>query len=262
MAGIAADLDAEHEELRGLVAPLDAATLETPTPADGWTIRDQISHLSFFDAAALLALTDPDAFEAQKARLLASMESAPPSMDIVWGRELAPPDLLERWATRFHELLGALRGADPKARIPWYGPAMGAVSFTTARLMETWAHGQDIVDALGLARPATSRLRHIAHIGIGARPWSYRVNRRPVPDAPVYVRLLGPDGVTWEWGDPTAPDRVAGAALDFALVVTQRRHLDDTALDVVGPHAGEWMRIAQAFAGPAGPGRSPGQFPS
>jgi uncharacterized protein (TIGR03084 family) len=137
---------------------------------------------------------------------------------------------------------------------------MGAISFTTARLMETWAHGQDIVDALALTRPASRRLRHIAHIGVGARPWSYQVNRLPVPDAPVHVRLVGPDGDTWEWGDATAPDRVCGPALDFALVVTQRRHLDDTALELEGPHATQWMRIAQAFAGPRGPGRSPGQF--
>jgi len=45
------------------------------------------------------------------------------------------------------------------------------------------------------------------------------------------------------------PDRVEGSALDFCLVVTQRRHLDDTKLDVTGDHAREWLQIAQAFAG-------------
>jgi hypothetical protein len=53
---------------------------------------------------------------------------------------------------------------------------------------------------------------------------------------------------------------VTGTALDFCLAVTQRRHLDDTALKVKGPAATEWMSIAQAFAGAPGGGRRPGQF--
>jgi hypothetical protein len=49
--------------------------------------------------------------------------------------------------------------------------------------------------------------------------------------------------------------------MDFCLVVTQRRHPDDTDLAIEGPLAEEWMAIAQAFAGPPGKGRAPGQFP-
>lgn len=41
---------------------------------------------------------------------------------------------------------------------------MSAVSSVTARLMETWAHGQDIADVLGVDRQPTARLRHIAHL--------------------------------------------------------------------------------------------------
>jgi len=259
---IVADLATEHAELDATVAHLDPAGWDTPTPAEGWTVRDQISHLAFFDEAAFFALTDPSAFEAQKAGILAGMRGAGASVDVSWGRELAARELFGQWQVRFGTLVAALGQADPKARIPWYGPAMGAVSFTTARLMETWAHGQDIVDALGVTRRPSARLRHIAHIGIGARPWSYQVHGLPIPDAPVYVRLRAPDGGSWEWGAADAPDRVRASALDFALVVTQRRHLDDTMLEVEGPHAAAWMRIAQAFAGPPGPGRSPGQFVS
>jgi uncharacterized protein (TIGR03084 family) len=140
---------------------------------------------------------------------------------------------------------------------------MGALSFATARLMETWAHGQDVADALGVARPGTPRLRHIAHLGVRTRPFSYTVRGRPVPGADVRVELTPPDGgVPWAWGNPSLTDRVTGPALDFCLVVTQRRHVEDTALAVEGDGAREWLAIAQAFAGaatltPAGRGLRP-----
>ncbi len=137
---------------------------------------------------------------------------------------------------------------------------MGARSFITARLMETWAHGQDIVDALAVVRPATDRLRHVAHIGVAARPFSYVANGRQAPSEPVRVELCGPGGDVWTWGPDDAADRVSGDALDFCLAVTQRRHLDDVSLAIEGAGAAEWMSIAQSFAGPPGPGRRPGQF--
>ena len=61
----------------------------------------------------------------------------------------------------------------------------------------------------------------------------------------------------WTWGPADAADRVSGTALDFCLLVTQRRHRDDLALAVDGEAAQHWMAIAQAFAGPPGPGRRP-----
>jgi uncharacterized protein (TIGR03084 family) len=137
---------------------------------------------------------------------------------------------------------------------------MSAASSVTARLMETWAHGQDIADALGARREPTARLRHVAHLGVAAFGFSFRLNGREAPAAPVRVELAAPGGGTWAWGPGGAPDTVTGPALDFCLAVTQRRHVDDTALRITGPVAAEWMGIAQAFAGPPGPGRPPGAF--
>ena len=77
----------------------------------------------------------------------------------------------------------------------------------------------------------------------------------------VRVELRGPRGALWIWGDAEAPHRISGAALDFCLVVIQRRHVADTRLQLSGPLAAEWMHLAQAFAGPPGAGRQPGQFP-
>jgi uncharacterized protein (TIGR03084 family) len=159
-------------------------------------------------------------------------------------------------------MLAAFCQIDPKARVPWFGPSMSALSCATARLMETWAHGQDIVDALRVHRATTERLRHIAHLGVMTRPFSYRTRGQEPPAGEIRVELRSPTGALWTWGDPGASNRICGLALDFCLVVTQRRHPADTALQITGPLAAEWMGLAQAFAGPPGAGRQPGQFAS
>jgi len=148
---------------------------------------------------------------------------------------------------------------DLSQRVPWYGPPMSPASFVTARLLETWAHGQDIVDALDIARLPTPRLRHVAHIGVRARRNSYAARGLEMPAGDVRVVLTGPGGERWSWNEDAA-DGVSGDAMDFCLVVTQRRHPADTGLVIDGPLAEEWMSIAQAFAGPPGKGRAAGQF--
>lgn len=256
MKQICDDLRAEHADLDRIVADLSEREWSLDTPAPTWMVRDQVSHLWFFDQRALMALTDPDEFAADMQRLLAAGGT---EASVAPGRSMSGADLLAAWRIDRERLLAAAAEVDPSSRVPWYGPAMAARSFITARLMETWAHGQDVVDALGATRVPTARLRHVAHIGVRARPFSYVVNGRQMPDAPVHVVLDAPDGSQWEWGEP-APDSVRGPALDFCLVVTQRRHVADTALVVEGDAAREWISIAQAFAGDAGTGRRPGQF--
>ena len=123
--------------------------------------------------------------------------------------------------------------------------------------METWAHGQDIADTLGVTRAPTARLRHVAHLGVSTFAFTHTLHGLDTPAEPVRVELEAPDGAHWTWGAPDAADRVTGTALDFCLVVTQRRHLDDTALRVTGSTARGWLAIAQAYAGRAGEGRTP-----
>jgi uncharacterized protein (TIGR03084 family) len=259
MHSICDDLAAEHGDLDNIVAGLDDEQWIIDTPSPGWAIRDQISHLWFFDQRALMALTDPATF-ADDMQWLAANGGTEAS--VAPGRSLPPAELLCSWREDRQRLIEAAALLDPSTRVPWYGPSMAARSFITARLMETWAHGQDVADALGVVRRPTSRLRHVAHIGVRARPFSYLVNSMTMPGVDVAVHLTGPDGDSWDWGDSvgTVTNTVSGPALDFCLVVTQRRNLADTRLDVVGDAALEWMSIAQAFAGGAGQGRAPGQF--
>jgi uncharacterized protein (TIGR03084 family) len=260
LAAILRDLDAEHQDLDRIVAPLDAAAWDTPTPAEPWAIRDQIGHLAYFDREAVRAITQPEAFTAGLTEIVADPDGWM-TRSLAEGRALAPPDLLALWRERRTALQAAADGLDPKARIPWYGPPMGALSFLSARLMETWIHGQDVADALTIERTPTARLRHIAHIAVRARAFNYAQHGKPLPEGEVRVELEAPGGETWPWGSEDAPDRVSGDAEEFCLVTTQRRHIADTDLRVEGALATEWMAIAQTFAGPPGPGRRPGQFP-
>jgi uncharacterized protein (TIGR03084 family) len=254
------DLRAESADLERLLVP---GAWAVPTPAAGWNVRDQITHLAWFDDAAVRAVTEPDAFREE---VRASLAEGLDTDRLVRERGSLPgEEVLEWFGAARRRMTEVLSSADPAARIPWYGPDMGLVSFTTARLMETWAHGQDVADGLAAAghdgtRVPTDRLRHVAQIGVRALPWSFSVHGRPRPDVPVRVELTLPSGAPWAAGPEDAADLVRGTALDFCLVVTQRRHPDDVSLAVSGPVAEEWISIAQAFAGPPGAGRRPGQF--
>lgn len=267
LADLLVDLDAEYDELRAVVGGLadDAPEWDLPTPAEGWAVRDQISHLAYFDDAGRLAMVDPEAFARSVGEVLASTGD-PMEVHLARGRSMGGTELLEWWGTAHREMVAAFAVADPSVRVPWFGPPMGVLSFISARLMETWAHGQDVMDALGVDRVPTARLAHIAHLGVRARPFSYVVRGRDVPPGRIDVAVTGPDGDEWSWviGEDAQGSEVdavshgssvVGSALDFCLVVTQRRNLTDSDLVVTGELAEDWMSIAQAFAGPPGPGR-------
>ncbi|MGW6931500.1 TIGR03084 family metal-binding protein [Lentzea sp. NPDC054927] len=238
-----ADLDAESQALDDIVA--GAQDWSVPTPAEGWTVAHQIGHLMWTDRAAILAITDPEAFQAQ-----------PLTGDIV-DRTAAEgavlPDLLEQWRSGRVALREHLAAASGK--ILWFGPPMSPASMATARIMETWAHGQDVADALGVVREPTSRLRHVCHIGVRTMGFAFLLNGLAAPEAEVRVELTGPGGELWTWGPEGAENRVSGPALDFAWLVTQRRNRKELAVEAAGPVAEEWLPIAQAFAGPPGGGR-------
>jgi uncharacterized protein (TIGR03084 family) len=261
MGSLLADLSAETVALLGWLEQGGDRVWSLPTPAPGWMVRDQMTHLAYFDEAAVLAAVDPVAFNAGREEALRDVDGI--TMQVAKKYASLPGLQMLGWFGEARSRLAAVYAdLDPSSRVPWYGPDMSPASAVTARLMETWAHGQDIIDALHGHRSDSSGLRHVAHLGARTLANSFRARGLPVPESPVHVELTAPDGALWEWGPSGVPDEVLGPALDFCLVVTQRRHLDDTRLTARGPVATKWMAIAQAFAGAPGPGRRPGQFPS
>lgn len=258
---VRADLAAEQESLDAIVSSLTDAQWSLATPSPRWSVADQVAHLAYFDATAAQAITDPDGF-AERVR-----EVTAPGVDVdalTLARHLDHGGQLARWRANRDALAAAAERLEDSTRVVWYGPSMGAKSFLTARLMECWAHGQDIIDTVGAERAPTDRLAHITQLGFITRGWTYANRRLDKPAREVRVELESPGGGTWTYGPERSDDvdLVTGTALDFCLVVTQRRHVDDTALSVSGTGARDWLTKAQAFAGPptdgpaAGGGRS------
>lgn len=257
MAGadsVVPDLRAESHALDELVAGLDDDGWRLATPAPGWTIAHQMAHLWWTDRVSLVAVTDEAGFDD-----LLTDAARNPTGFVDAGAELLattpPAEMLADWRSTRNRLHDELCAVAAGRKLPWFGPPMSAASMATARLMETWAHGLDVADALGVRRAATARLRPIAHIGVRTRDFAFTVHGVPVPAEPFLVELQAPDGSTWSWGPAGADQRVTGSAEDFCMLVTQRRPRADLDVTAVGADAQTWLTIAQAFAGPPGAGR-------
>ena len=250
-----AELAAEGAALEAVVAGLEDTAWLMPTPAEGWTIAHTVGHLTWTDAQALQSALDPEGFR----RAAASLHALGSAVDdaAAEGATAAPEQLLARWRAGRAELAEALSSLPAGTKLPWYGPPMSVASMATARLMETWAHGLDVTDALHLPPSVSPRLRHVAHIGVRTRDFAFAQRGLPAPAEPFHVELSAPDGSTWAWGPEDAEQGVTGPALDFCLRVTRRRHRADLALRATGADADRWLDIAQAFAGPPGEERAP-----
>lgn len=248
------DLHAESDTLDAMIAALPAARWSLATPASGWTIAHQIAHLFWTDRVALTSITDEAAFR----ELLVGAQATIDTFVDDAAAELAgmaPDELLADWRRTREELHAALRAVPDGRKLLWFGPPMSAASMATARLMETWAHGLDVADALGLAVTPTGRLKSIAHLGVRTRDFAFTVHGLTPPAEPFRVELQAPGGGLWTWGPADAAQQVSGPALDFCYLVTQRRPRAELNLVAAGPDAETWLGIAQAFAGPPGSGR-------
>jgi uncharacterized protein (TIGR03084 family) len=258
LLAVLTDLATECTGLDDLVAGLDEKGWRRPTPAAGWDVATSVGHLAWTDEVAVLAATDKAAWDDVVLTALADPERFVDAQALAAGA--APPgELLDRWRTSRDRLAEALRNHPDGTKLPWFGPPMSPTSMATARFMETWAHGLDVADALGVTVEPHDRVRHVVHLGVRTRGFSFATNGLPAPVSDIHVALTAPSGELWEFGPAGAEQQVIGAAWDFALLVTERRHRADLSLTATGPDASQWLEIAQAFAGPSGGGRPPAE---
>lgn len=252
MAELATDLRNEEQDLRNFIATLSDADWTRKTPFKDWTIGDVLIHLMVGDWLNVLSMTDPDRFQAVMAERRAAQEAGQPRtsgaeiLDVAVGTGEA---LLEQWSEGLNHLCDLFEPADPKARMKWVGPDMSIRSAATARLMETWAHGQDIYDLVRAPREHHDRVRHIAVLGVNTYRWTFSNRGMEPPGPPPRVELTSPTGQVWCWNEEETDNYVKGTAVDFCHVVTQGRNIGEVDLEVVGPTAKAWMAIAQCFAG-------------
>ncbi|MCR8827043.1 TIGR03084 family metal-binding protein [Pseudosulfitobacter koreensis] len=256
----AEDFRNETDALAAILRPLADAEFDRETLFKGWTIDDVIGHLHLFNVAAAKSLESDAAFAEFFAPIREGMEKGTSLRELQypWLAGLRGRGLMEEWLRAAHSLADAYAETDPKKRLKWAGPEMSALSSVTARLMETWAHGQEVFDALGKTRTEHDRIRSIAHLGVATYGWTFANRGLDVPQPAPFVRLTGPSGDVWTWNDAQPDNRVEGTAVDFAKVVCQTRNVADTDLTTTGDAAARWMEIAQCFAGPPEDPPSPG----
>jgi uncharacterized protein (TIGR03084 family) len=239
------DFRDESEALYRLMQPLPPEAFATRTQFKQWTFDDVVGHLHLWNRAADLSLTDEAAFQSFMGEVFQAVASGGlRAFERRWLAGLRGPELLD--------------AADPQARVQWAGPDMSVRSSITARLMETWAHGLAVYDALGVERVDTDRIRNIAVLGVNTFGWSFKNRGLEVPPAMPGLRLTAPSGAIWEWGGDRPGERIQGEAAEFCQVITQTRNVADTGLRVTGAVARQWMSIAQCFAGPPEQPPAPG----
>lgn len=256
----AVDFRAEADALHAVLGKLAEADWDRATTFKSWTINDVIQHLHWGDLMAASSVAGPEHFARFRADMTAlrdrGMNNVAATRVMLEG--LTGAALGARWHATMVDLCDQLTAMPPDTRLKWAGPDMGVRMFTTARQMETWAHGQEIYDLMGVAREPTQRLRNIAEIGVRTYGWTFVNRGMELPGPAPSVTLDGPDGEIWQWHDRTPDNCITGSAVEFCQVVTQVRNIADTSLQVTGSAATEWMRIAQCFAGPPETPPTPG----
>ena len=251
MLPISQDFKDEVDELHAFLETLTPEQWDEQTGFMEWTPWDVVAHLHYFDVVSMASLEGEAAFAAERDAVMDAVRTGKTNKQVARDRfgDMDAKALLAAWQSTAHDLAKALGESDPKRRLPWFGPDMGVPMFTTARYMETWAHGQEIYDLAGVTRSYDDRIKNIATIGVKTFGWTFVNRKQEPPGPPPYVRLEAPSGEIWEWGEPNDAECVRGSAIEFCHVVTQGRNVADTKLEVVGPVANAWMKIAQCFAG-------------
>lgn len=247
----AADFLDESMALAAVLEPLPESAFQLVTAFKSWTIDNVLGHLHHLNHVAVLSLTDPEAFTAHAARMQENTRAGRPLVvfETAWLDGLAGRALFDAWRAGLPPTAKAFGDANPSARVKWFGPDMSVRSSITARLMETWAHGQEVYDVLGLVRTNTDRIRNIAIIGVNTYGWTFVNRKEEAPQPAPFVRLTGPSGAVWSFNEENDVERIEGPAEAFCQVVTQVRNVADTPLKVTGPNATAWMSKAQCFAG-------------
>lgn len=256
----ARDFRDESDQLHALIEPLSDGQMATATAFKGWTINNVIAHLHTWNHGADLSLSDPEKFREFFERLVAHRDAGGLVIDFekAFCEGAEGRDLVRMWRDYYGPMSERFAQADPSARVPWAGPSMSVRSSVSARLMETWAHGQEVFDVLGVVRRNADRIRNIVILGVNTYGWTFHVRGETPPEPMPHLRLTAPSGEIWEYGDPSSAELIEGLAEEFCQVVTQVRNIADTSLKVTGPNATEWMAKAQCFAGAPNDPPAPG----
>ncbi|MEO6704148.1 MAG: TIGR03084 family metal-binding protein [Jatrophihabitantaceae bacterium] len=252
-------LNAECDDLDRMVSDLSEQQWNADTPAPGWTVAHQIAHLAATFKMAGLAAADPDAFVAVVSNLSSNFNA---NVTHALGEYLNDSHelLLSRWQDERAKAVKSLAAVPADQVVPWLVNPLPPAILAMAGMMEAFAHGQDIADALGVQRERTDRIKYLVAFAVRTWDFGYQARDEQPPKVEFHFELRAPSGAIWEFGPTDASQRITGSAVDFCLLTTRRRHREDLDIVAVGVDAEHWVDIAQCYRGPAGDGRTPGQF--
>jgi len=161
------------------------------------------------------------------------------------GRQMRPQDVIEWWRGGRAKVIEPLSHMSEDDRVEWIQGTMSAKTFATFRLMETWAHGLDIYQALDIEVEDTARIRHVCWLGWKTLPYAFK--EAGLDYTPIRVEVIGPGYAKWVYGPEDADDLIKGSASEWARIVVRRVSPKKVRLKVTGETANRAIEVAQAY---------------
>ncbi len=260
MREILSDLVAEEQHLDQFLQSISDRDWKRPTPAAGWTIQDQVSHLAAVESMAAEVIAEgPERLARED---ITSVDEWT-ARGVARGRGKRHQEIIEWWRFARADVVEALSRLEASDRVTWIYGDMGARTFATLRLMETWAHGLDIKAAiLGRITPLaeeeleegaedpladTPRLRHVAWLAQRTLRFAFAEAGEEFPTQGIRVEVMGPRYQAWRFGPEETDQVVRGKAGEWCRVAVRRQRAEETGLKALGRYAETALRVVRAY---------------
>lgn len=255
MREILSDLVAEQQALDQFLQGIRERDWKRKTSAPGWSIIDTVSHLAYVETFAATAISEGQAFvDAANVQDINEWTAR----GVREGRGKRYQEVIEWWRNGRASVVDALSRLSATERIPWVVNRMSAKAFATLRLMETWAHGLDIKDAMAdrIIEPEegeddpladTLRLRHVAWLAHRMLPYAFKEAGEEFPASGIRIELMGPKYARWIYGPLDTENVIKGTAGEWCRVAVRRLDVAATELKAIGNEAEIALRVVRAY---------------
>ncbi|MDJ0925624.1 MAG: DinB family protein [Acidimicrobiia bacterium] len=254
MREILSDLVAEQQALDQFLQRISERQWNLPTSAPGWSIKDTVSHLAYTERFAARAIEEGPTV-IKKARITDIDEWT--ALGVTEGRGMRYQQVIEWWRNSRADVVDALSRMDGTDRVAWIAGDMSARAFGTLRLMETWAHGLDIKDAMdGLLTfdeeeddplADTSRIRHVAWLAHRMLPYAFSEAGEEFPETGIRLELMGPSYARWVYGPEDSEDVIKGIAGEWCRIAVHRLDYGATSLKAEGANAETALKVVRTY---------------
>ena len=222
---------AERARLGELLAALEPADFQRPSPCPGWTVLGLCAHLVGDDLGFLARHRDgyygtPGPANATESEFIAWLDGTQEEW-VRAGRRLSPRIVRDLLAWTAPQVAAALEAEDPRARtasVSWAGTEPVPVWLDQLReLSEYWIHRQQLLEAVG--RPSDLRADLAGPVLDGLR-WAYPfrlgyVTADPGDTVTISVsgpverswRLVATSAGWWEFRDEAGPRALAALSM-------------------------------------------------